>query len=188
MKKLVQMLMVLCLVVMSTQVVFANADKTTIMEGADITSIHRLAVAQPLYIELKGGPTKAQVTQLVYDASKVARGYVMSYDMVAQSLKQDANIDLLALDKRQAAKAFKEGVGKYVDAYVVTTVANNHHNVLFFDVYKAGTDQLLYSYQVAADAASVESYTEAAREFYKNFESSAQDQLKKNEKAEQQKK
>ena len=51
MKKLVQMLMVLCMVIMSTQVVFANADKTTIAEGADITAVHRLAIVQPLGVD-----------------------------------------------------------------------------------------------------------------------------------------
>lgn len=184
MKKLVQMLMVLCMVIMSTQVVFANADKTTIAEGADITAVHRLAIAQPLYVEIKDAPTRAQVTQLIYDASKVARSYVLSYDMMAQSLKQDANIDLKALDKRQAAKAFKENVAKYADAYVVATVANNHRTSFFFDVYKSGTDQLLYTYQVVAeDPANIQNYTDAAKEFYKAFEASAQEQQKKNEKA-----
>jgi hypothetical protein len=183
MKRLMQMLVVVCMVLMSTQLVFANADKATIPEGADLTAVHRLAVAAPLYVEIKGTPTRAEVTQLIYDASKVARSYVMSYDMAAQNIKQDSNIDIKALDSRQAAKAFNENIGKYVDAYVVATVANNHHTVFFFDVYQAGTNALLYTYQVVADdPANILNYTAAAKEFYKNFESSAQAQQKKNEK------
>ena len=44
MKKIIQMLLIACMVVLGTQVAFANADKVTVQEGADLTAIHRLAI------------------------------------------------------------------------------------------------------------------------------------------------
>ena len=185
MKKIVQAVVAVCMMLMSTQLAFANADKVTIAEGADITAIHRLAVAAPLYVQVKGSPSKDEVTKLIFDASAVARSYVLSYDLVAQNIQKDAKIDIKALERRNASKVYKEQIGKYADAYVVTTVANNSKTVFFFDVYKAGTNDLIYTYQIvgSSNPGSIEEYTELAREFYKNFEHSAQKQLKDRESA-----
>ena len=57
------------------------------------------------------------LTQIVYESSRVARCYVISYDTIAQNIKADQNIDLKALDRRTAAKDFKQYVGNY-DAYL----------------------------------------------------------------------
>ena len=186
MRKLVQLLVVVCMVLMSTQVVFANADKVTVAKGADITTIHRMAVAAPLYTPGKSAPTKDELTKVIYDAGSVARSYVLSYDMVAQNIQQDSKVDIKALDRRQAAKIYKENVAKYADAYVVTTVANNSRTAFFFDVYKAGTDELLYTYEIVANSSepdNIATYTNLAQQFYKNFERSAVAQQKENEKA-----
>lgn len=185
MKKLVQILLVVCMMLMSMQVVFANADKVTVMDGADLTSIHRLAIAAPQYTPLKDGPDKAAFTSVLYDASSVARMYVVSKDDMEKNILRDASVDINTLDKSQAGKAFKENVAKYADAYVVATVANNSRVVCFYDVYKAGTNELLYSYQIVAnksDADTVATYMGLTQQFYKNFERSAQKQIKDNEK------
>ena len=72
MKKIIQMLVAACLVVLSTQVAFANSDKVTLQDGADIASVKRIAVAMPLYQQLDAkAPNKEQLTQIVYDASRV---------------------------------------------------------------------------------------------------------------------
>ena len=52
MRKIVQMLVIACMVVLSTQVAFANSDKVTVQVGADLTTVKRLAVASPLYQQL----------------------------------------------------------------------------------------------------------------------------------------
>ena len=188
MKKLMQMLLVLCLVVFSTQVAFANSDKVTLVEGADITGIHRLALAKPLYMQTdKLAPTMDQLIQIESEASKVARMYVIPYDTVAASVKTDTKVDIKALDRHQAAKVFKENAGKYADAYVVLTVANDSRTSFFFDVYKAGTNELLYTYQIQANRSekdSVSTYQNFCEQFYKNFERSIADQQKNNAKAE----
>ena len=186
MRKIVQMLVIACMVVLSTQVAFANSDKATIQDGADITTVKRLAVASPLYQQLDTkAPSKEMLTQIVYDSSRVARSYVVSYDTVAEGIKKANNIDIKALDRRKSAKAYKEHVADYADAYVVLTVANNSRTTFFFDVYKAGSNQLLYSYEIAANRSegdTVDTFTNLSEQFYKHFEHSAQDQLKDNSK------
>ena len=186
MRKIVQMLVIACMVVLSTQVAFANSDKATIQDGADITTVKRLAVASPLYQQLDTkAPSKEMLTQIVYDSSRVARSYVVSYDTVAEGIRKADNIDIKALDRRKSAKAYKEHVADYADAYVVLTVANNSRTTFFFDVYKAGSNQLLYSYEIAANRSegdNVETFTNLSEQFYKHFERSAQEQLKDNSK------
>ena len=78
MKKIIQMLLIACMVVLGTQVAFANADKVTVQEGADLTAIHRLAIGSPLYMQVDPkSPNKDMLTQIVYESSRVARCYVI---------------------------------------------------------------------------------------------------------------
>lgn len=186
MKKIVQMLVVLCLVVFGTQAAFANADKTTVQDGADITTIKRLAVAAPRYQQVDSqSPDKTMLTQIIFDASRVSHSYVASYDTVADGIKTASNVDIKSLDRRQAAKVFKENVGNYADAYVVLTVANSSRTTFFFDVYKAGSDELLFTYEIRANSNegnTVATYNNMCEQFYKHFERAATEQLKNNSK------
>lgn len=189
MKKLIRILCVLSLLLVSTcAVCFANADKATVMEGADITGIHRLALNRPYYIANdKLAPTLDQLIEIESSAAKVTRMYVIGYPTVAESIKADKNVDILALDRRQATKAFKENVAGYADAYVVLTVANDSRTSFFFDVYKAGTNELLYTYQIQANRSEkddVSTYNNFCEQFYKNFDRSIEEQQKANAKAE----
>ena len=182
MKKIIRILLVACMVVLGTQAAFANSDKVTVQEGADLTSVKRLAVGMPLYQQVDPkAPDKAMLTQIVYDSSRVTRSYVVSYDAVAEGIKTASNVDIKALDRRQAAKVFKENAVNYADAYVILTVANNSRTTFFFDVYKSGTNQLLYSYEIRAnknEGDTVNTYTTLCEQFYKHFERSAEEQLK----------
>ena len=93
--------------------------------------------------------------------------------------------DIKALDRRTAAKDFKQYVGNYADAYVILTVANDSRTTFFFDVYKAGTNELLYTYQIQANRSegdTVATYTNMAEQFYKHFERSAVEQQKETSK------
>ena len=182
MKKIVQVMLFVCLTVFGMQVAFANADKVTIPEGADIVSVKRLALAAPLYTPTKDAPTKDELLASMYEASNVARSYVISYDMVAADIQKNTGVDIKSLDRRQAAKVYKENVAADADAYVVLTVANNSRIVFFFDVYRSGTNELLYTYQIVANRsqkANTETYKALSEQFYKNFERSANEQAKK---------
>ena len=185
MKKVVQMLLVVCMVVLSAQVAFANADEETIQEGADITSVKRIAIAAPLYTPVdEKAPNKDMLTQIVYDSSRVSRSYVVSYDTVAEGIKAATNVDIKSLDRHQAAKAYKENIANYADAYVVLTVANNNRSIpttVFFDVFKAGTNELLYTYEIRANKSegdTVNTFTTLSEQFYKHFDRSVEEQLK----------
>ncbi len=186
MRKLVQALLVICMVVFSAQVAFARSDKTTIYEGADLSSIHRLAIGCPLYTPVaKEDPDNAALIEAVAKASKVARCYVIPYGDMVQGIRADKGIDIKALDRRKAAAEFKSSVAKYADAYVILTVANNSGLAFFFDIYKSGSDELLYTYQVngnRSDKPTVETYQALSEEFFKHFERSAKEQQKKTEK------
>ena len=87
MKKTVQLLLVICMLVLSAQLAFAaEGERETIQTGADLVPIHRLAIGKPLYMPPNDkAPTNDQLTEIVFDASKKARSYVMSYDAVAES-------------------------------------------------------------------------------------------------------
>jgi len=98
MRKFVQIMLLACLVIFSTQVAFANADKATVQEGADLTDVHRLAIASPLYMPRKDAPSKDELLAIMNKASSFARCYVLSYDMVAEEIQKDNGIDIRALD------------------------------------------------------------------------------------------
>lgn len=189
MKKLIRFVCVLSLLLLSmTGAAFANADKSAIMEGADITSIHRLALFRPLYVVTNSkAPTLDQLIQIEAESAKVTRMYVMGYPTVADNIQQDKGIDILAIDRRQAAKVFKANVENYADAYVILTVANDSRTSFFFDVYKSGTNELLYTYQIQAnrsDDDDAHTYQTFCEQFYKNFDRSITDQQNANAKAE----
>ena len=175
MKKLFQIMLVACLMVLGTQAAFANSDKATVQEGADLTAVRSMAVASPLYMQGdETAPDKAMLTKILYDASHVATKYtVVSYDTMARHLKDDKKIDLAGMGRHQAAKAFKDNLAGYADSYVVLTVANNSKVIFFFDVYKTGTNQLLFSYQIQANSSeknTVVGYTTLCEQFYKHYE------------------
>ena len=186
MKKIVQMLLTVCMIVLSAQVAFANADKVTIQEGADITTVKRIAVAAPLYTPVdEKAPNKEMLTQIVSDASRVSRSYVISYDAVAEGIKKATNVDIKSLDRRQAAKVYKENAANYADAYVVLTVANNSRTTFFFDVFKAGTNELLYTYEIRANRSegdTIATFNNLCEQFYKHLDRSAEEQIKANSK------
>jgi hypothetical protein len=186
MKKVVQLFIVLCMVILGTQAAFANANKVTIAEGADLTAVHRLAIAAPLYVPRKDEPSKAELIQVLADTASISRSYVVPYATMVADIKKDANIDMDVLDRHKAAKVYKEHVADYADAYVVTTVANDSHTSFFFDVYKAGTNQLLYTFQIVRNSSeddSIPTYKLFAEQFYKNFDRSAVEQQEQQEKA-----
>ncbi|BEU88489.1 hypothetical protein TAMA11512_19530 [Selenomonas sp. TAMA-11512] len=181
MKKIVQFMLFLGLMVLFVPTALANASKENVVEGADLTNVRRIAIAAPLYTPVKDDPTKEQLLQYAYGARDVARTYVVSYDEVVADILKDTGIDIQSLDRREAAKAYRDYVGRVADAYVVITVANNSRTVFFFDLYRAGTNELLYTFQIAANRSqedNEETYTILSEQFYKNFERAANRQLK----------
>ncbi len=182
MRKIIQMLVIACMVVFSTQVAFANADKETLVEGADIASIQRIAVGAPLYQAPANAPSKDMLTKILSDSGRVSHSYVVTYDTVVDTIKATKGVDIAVLDRRKAGVIFKENLDSLADAYVILTVANNSRTSFFFDVFKVGTNELLYSYEILAnknEEDSVKTYTNFCEQFYKHFDRAAEAQLKK---------
>ena len=182
MRKLIQMLVIACMVVLGTQVALANADKETLMEGADITTINRIAVGAPLYQAPANAPGNEMLAKIMADSGRVSRSYVVSYDAVAETIKATKGVDITLIDRRKASKIFKENLDSLADAYVILTVANNSRTAFFFDVYKVGTNDLLYTYMIIANKSednSEKTYANFCEQFYKHFDRAAEAQLKK---------
>lgn len=185
MKKIFQLLVVLFFL-SSSQLALAYSDKATVLEGADISHIERLSIAAPLYMPIKDSPSMEELVQLLDEASKSSKCQIITYDAMVQNILRDKQIDLLKMDRHVGAKIFRDNVANYADAYMILTVANNSRTAFFFDVYKAGTNELLYSYQIIADRDEpddVKTYTMLAQKFYKNFDWSIEEAQASQEKA-----
>ena len=88
--------------------------------------------------------------------------------------------------EKKAMEEFKKHVADYADAYVILWVANNSRTSFFFDVYKSGTNELLYTCEVIASKyAKDNEYTfrDLSEQFYKKFDHAAEKQQKDREKA-----
>ena len=183
MKKFVQMALALCLMLLAVQVSASPyTDKVTLPEGAVITNVNRLAIGAPLYVQVEDtAPSIEILTQVVADAARVTRTNVVSYDTVVNGIKESKGVDLKTLPRRDAAKTFKENVASFADAYVILTVANNSRTVFFFDVYRSGSNELLYTYEVRAnstDGNTVATFSSLSEQFYKNWQRSVEAQNK----------
>ena len=183
MKRFVQMALVLCLALFALPAgASPYSDKVTLPEGATITNVNRLAVGAPLYVQVEDtSPSIEILTQVVSDASRITHANIVTYDAVAAGIQTDKGIDIKALPRREAAKVFKENVASYADAYIILTVANNSRTTFFFDVYRSGSNELLYTYEVRAnksDGNTVATFAALSEQFYKNWQRSVEDQNK----------
>ena len=110
----------------------------------------------------------------------------MPYADVANGIKADTGKDIDKLDRHVAAKLFRDNVKRYADAYVLLTVANNTRTVFYFDVYRSGTNELLYSNRMITttdESDTIKDYTGMVQDFYNGLETSQKMQIKEQEKA-----
>lgn len=195
MRKLVQIMVMLCMVILTTQVAFAGSSKQplpeqqteTISEGADLSAIHRIAVGHPRYNRVaETDPSYDHLLQIIHQAGKVSKCQVLSYDEIADNIRRDKRLNIKTIDERKAMEEFKKHVADYADAYVIVWVANNSRTSFFFDVYKAGTNEILYTCEVLASKfAKDNEYTfkGLSEQFYRKFDHAAEKQQKDREKA-----
>lgn len=183
MKKFLKSVLFITVFMLFGATAFAHSDQETIAEGADLMSVHRIALGWPLYVKVdEKDLSDREIIETVYGASKVARTYILSYDAAASEIKKAQKVDILVLDKKKAAEEFKKNIKSHADAYVILTIANNSRLTLFFDMYRAGTDELLYTYQIVAnrsDKSDRNTYNSLSEQFYKHFERAATEQQKK---------
>ncbi|MDD3115012.1 MAG: hypothetical protein PHQ44_04685 [Anaerovibrio sp.] len=190
MKRGLQLLLMLCVFMLGTQISFAagliggtGVSDERIYDGDSILKVKTLAVADSIY----NGPTTAGEPEIddlpdilmagtLADKKNVLT-YV-SYRDVCQNIKMSSHIDILRLERRKAMAEYRSAISSYADAYVVTTVSNGTNmndgtrlNV-FFDVYDARTNKVIYAYRKLAPKSAVRDavlYTEIARDFFSDF-------------------
>lgn len=180
MRKIFSSLLLLALMLISTAA-FA-AYKETIPEGADIAAVKRLAIALPMHYKVEEAePTTEEFTKLIFEASKVARCYVISYEEVAENILKDTGVDIRQLDDLDSRKVFNENVGKYADAFLTVTTANNSKKVqFFFEVQNAQSRDYIYIFtsQSGTIGKNSKDYLKACESFFKRFDSAAEKSLK----------
>lgn len=181
MKKIFSVLLLLA--VMLTSTVAMAAFKETVTEGADIASIKRLAVALPMHYKVEDAePTLEEFTQVIFNASRAARCYVISYDEIAANIQRDTGVDIKNLQDTEARQNYNANISKYADAFVVVTTANNSNKVqFFFEIFDAKTGELVYllTTQSGSIGKNSKDYGKACEDFYKKFDSAAEKSLKK---------
>lgn len=184
MKKIFSTLLLLA--VMLTSTVAMAAFKETVSEGADIASIKRLAVALPMHYKVEETePTVEEFTQIIFDASRAARCYVISYDEIAANIQRDTGVEIKNLQEEESRKIYKDNVSKYADAFVIVTTANNGKKVqFFFEIFDAKSGELVYilTTQNGTIGKNSKDYGKACEDFYKKFDSAAEKNLKEQQK------
>ena len=107
---------------------------------------------------------------------------IAAYNCGPENINKANGVNIKVLNKRQSTKLFKDNVAKYADAYVILTVANNSRTTFFFDVFKAGTNELLYTYEIRANRSegdSANAYKNYCEQFFKHLDRAADSQIKK---------
>ena len=170
----------------------AFAERMTVSEGADLESIQRLAIGMPLYTPPKGdAPTVNDLMQTIFEASRISKCFILSYDDVASAIKRDKNIDIKQLPVKKAAKVYADNVSKYADAVIVPTVAISSRVTIFFGVYDTKNFDLLCDCQTQGskrDPASDLLFKDLSEEFFHSYNRAVENQRKDREKVEKQEK
>ncbi len=189
MRKIIRILLLVMVFTLSCPSAFAYVEIASPQEGQSVADVETLAIGAPLYTSKEGYPTKNEYVGILNEmGAKVLKGGVVTYDFVAQGIRQKTGKDVYALDRIPAAKIYKDNVLDFADAYLVSTVTmSSRRTVLFFDVYRAGTNERLYGYELLLDSDEkddVKTYSEMVEKFYKHYASVQETQKKEKEKAE----
>ncbi len=183
MKKLLA-LFTLAIMILTSTAAFA-ASKETLEEGADLKAIKRLAIALPMhYKTVETEPTVEEFTEIIYIGSKSSRCYVIPYSEMATNIKKTSGVDIKTLKTLDAMKAFQKDVGKFADAYLLVTTANNSSKPqFFFEIYN--TDgKLMYVYTVQSGdyGKNSKDYQKACEDFFKKLDNAIEKGVKEPDK------
>ena len=172
-----------------------DASVESVENGEELAHIKRLAIAFPEYTKAyEKEPNIDEFINLIYEAGKVSRSYIISYDEVASRIKGDTGVDVKIIQKMtspdsfkqrmEARKVFRDQIYKFADGYVVVTVANNSRVTLFFNVYAVNSNERVYSFQVSGSkedySKNGKAYKALAEQFFRAFDKAAQTEMKKN--------
>ena len=174
MKKISQMFIIVCLVLLNVQLVSA-AEKPWIDPTFDFSKAHRILILKPNYTVDTGGATSEEVTDMLYQEAKQLNMYPLNMSDIDKNVLRDSAIDLPKLrgdDPKKAEGVFNNEALKYTDLYMVATIVHNNRVMIFYDVYSMKTKQLVYTYKSVAGSSAgdtIATYQELTKSFYKEF-------------------
>ena len=160
------------------------AHEETIPEGADLSIVQNLAVASPQHFKTEmTEPTIDEFAAILSNAARISKQvHVVTYDDMVENIWRDVKVDIKALHDENSKKIYFDNVGKYADAYVTATSANNNkYTQFFFEVRNAKSGEMLYllTTQSRYYSKDLKGYTKACEDFYKNFDAAVQKAVKK---------
>ena len=174
------------LAVFMTSSIALAAFEESIEDDADLQAVKKIAVAYPNYYKTEEAePELADFLKDVYNAGRFTSSReIIAYTDVASNIRRDTGIDIYSLDVTEAEKVFNKYVSRYADTYVVVTVTNNAKRPwLFFYVYNAADNKLMYTYSIQSNILdkSAKDYGKAAEDFFKQFDTTAKKNMSKEE-------
>lgn len=183
MKKLVQIFVTACMLVFSAQCAFA-AEYMEVTEGADLTNIETIAIAKPHYTPTQKDPAATELLKAMVKGGDVPFFKIVPYEDIELKFLREKNVDLNAIDSRLAAEYFAKNTAGVADVYVIATVTTASKKFIFFELYKAGTDELLFQHQIEVNQKqlSFDLFEDAAHSFYVLLHDTQTQQMKKKEK------
>ncbi len=205
MKKSLQLLLMLCVFMLGTQVSFAagllggtGVTDKRVFDADSLIKVETLAIADSIYNgpTSEGEPEIDDLPDILMEgtlADKKNELSYISYRDVAQSIKVARHVDILRLDHKKAFNEYKNNIAMYADAYVVTTVSNGTSMNdgtrlnIFFEVYNAKTNKIIYGYRKLAPKNATRDallYTEITKDFVRDFINDKKDAIEAKEKEE----
>ena len=177
---------VMMLAMLFTSSIAFAAFEEMIEDDADITAIKKIAVAFPNYYKTEDTePDIYDFAREVYNAGRFTSSReIIAYEDVVSSIRRDTGIDIHSLDVPEAEKVYKQYISKYADSYVIVTVTNSAKRPwLFFYIYNAADNKLMYTYSVQSNVLdkTTKDYGKAAEDFFKQFDTTAKKNLSKEE-------
>ena len=175
------------LAIFFTSSIASAAYEENIEEDVDLRTIKTMAVAMPNYYKMEDAePTIDELTKAIYAAGRDTSSHdIISYEDVAASVRRDTGVDIYSLNPVEAEKIFNANIAKYADTYMIATIANNSGRPwLFFYVYNAADQKLLYTYSLQSNSIgkNAKDYSKAAELFYKQFDQTSEKNLSKEDK------
>ena len=173
------------LLLFTSSKVFAANNLEQIIDGADLTTIKRLAVARPNHYKVPGisdEPTLETLIELIDSYDKAKNFTLIPYTEIVAAIKEDTGVDITTLDYKDEKNGFADNVGKYADAYVTLTTVNNDDPTIFmFKVQNAQTGDIMYLLKVRNGVYGKNSkgYNGACEAFYKAFDAAIDKQATK---------
>lgn len=176
MKRLISILMAICIMVFGTQAVFAASPKVGSVPGVveisnpeALLAIQQIAVAPLLYTPNEDEPAWPVINSIMSEASihidEKCPVTIVTYDEAAARLATIEGADIALMSRRDATRYFKDHATYTADAYVEATVTNGSKKLdMFFNVYNSATHEIIFTYKEVAP-----SYSSRQEKTFNNF-------------------